>query len=291
MHPLTEREIAGDVAGDDLVTRLSDRWLDAIPTQLPTLDIDGYLRLALRGSFPELAFTERTARQRRLWFDSYLEDLVTRDVESMGTARDPIRLRRYVTTLVLNLAGQPTDASLFRDAEIDAKTASAYDRALTNLAVLDIVPAWTSNRLKRLTKAGKRYLVDAALAAAAADVSENEIIHDGDLRSRWFDAFAAMQLRAELTVASPRRGLYHLRVEGGRHEVDLVVGLGRERLFGIEVKAGAAPIRKDTRHLIWLRDKLGRNFAGGVVLHSGQAVVELGDRIAAIPLSVVWTSS
>ena len=209
----------------------------------------------------------------------------------MVTARDPIRLRRYVTTLVLNLAGQPTDASLFRDAEIDAKTASAYDRALTNLAVLDIVPAWTSNRLKRLTKAGKRYLVDAALAAAAADVSENEIIHDGDLRSRWFDAFAAMQLRAELTVASPRRGLHHLRVEGGRHEVDLVVDLGRGRLFGIEVKAGAAPTREDTRHLIWLRDELGKNFAGGVVLHSGQAVVELGDRITAIPLSVVWTTS
>lgn len=76
------------------------------------------------------------------------------------------------------------------------KVALAYDRALTNLAVLDIVPGWPSNRLKRLTKAGRRYLVDSALAAAAA-VSENEIIHDGDLRSRWFDAFAAMQLRAE----------------------------------------------------------------------------------------------
>ncbi len=291
MQPLTEREIAGEVTGDDFVTRLSDRWLDAVPTQLLPLDIDAYLHLALRGSFPELAFTERTARQRRLWLDSYLEDLVTRDVESIGTARDPVRLRRYVTTLALNLAGQPTDASLFRDADINAKTASAYDRALTNLAVLDIVPAWTSNRLKRLTKGGKRYLIDTAFAAAAADVSENEIIHDSDLRGRWFDAFAAMQLRAELAAASPRRGLHHLRVEGGRREVDLVVELGRGRLFGIEVKAGAAPTREDARHLMWLRDEVGKNFAGGIVLHTGQAVVELDDRIAAVPLSVMWNSS
>ena len=291
MHPLTEREIAGEVSGDDLITRLSNGWLGAVPRQLPALDIDDYMRLATRGSFPELAFTERTARQRRLWLDSYLDDLVTRDVESIGAPRDPVRLRRYLTTLALNLAGQPTDASLFRDADINAKTAVAYDRSLTNLAVLDIVPAWTSNRLKRLTKAGKRYLVDTALAAAAADVNEHEIIRDGDLRGRWFDAFAVMQLRAELAAASPRRAMYHLRVEGGRHEVDLVVDLGRGRLFGIEFKAGTAPTHEDARHLVWLRDELGKNFAGGVVLHSGQAVVALGDRVAAVPLSALWSAT
>ena len=289
MHPLAEREISGKIQGDDLVTRLCDRWLDAVSSKLPTLDIDAYLGLALRGSFPELAFAERTPRQRRLWLDSYLEDLVSRDVGSIDTSRDPIRLQRYVTALALNLAGQPSDATLFRDAGINAKTAAAYDRALTNLAILDVAPAWASNRLKRLTKAGKRYLVDTALAAAAADVSESEIVHDGDLRSRWFDAFAAMQLRAEVNVSSPRRVLHHLRVEGGRHEVDLVIDLGRGRLFGVECKAGTAPTREDARHLIWLRDELGKNFAGGVVLHSGQAVVELDDRIAAIPLSAVWS--
>ena len=131
MHPLTEREIVGNVTGDDLITRLAEGWLDAVPSRPPTLDIDGYLRLATRGSFPELAFTERTARQRRLWFDSYLDDLVTRDVESIGAPRDPVRLRRYLTTLALNLAGQPSEASLIRDADINAKTGVAYDRALT----------------------------------------------------------------------------------------------------------------------------------------------------------------
>lgn len=288
MHPLAEREVAGNVEGDDFVTRLVDGWLEAVPSRLPTLDIDDYLRAAVRGSFPELAFAERTDRQRRLWLDSYLDDLVTRDVESVDTRRDPARLRRYLTVLALNLAGQPSEASLFRDAGINARTAAAYDRALSNLAVLDIVPAWASNRLKRLTKAGKRYLVDTALAATAADVSEHEIVRDGDLRGRWFDAFAMMQLRAELAAASPRRKMQHLRIEGGRHEIDLVVDLGRDRLFGIEFKAGAAPDREDARHLVWLRDELGRSFVGGVVLHSGRAVVELDDRIGAVPLSAAW---
>lgn len=288
IHPLTEREIHGDGPGDDFVTRLAVGWLDAIPAQLPALDIDAYVRLATRGSFPELALVDRTARQRRMWTDSYLDDLITRDI---GSGRDPARLRRYVTTIALNLAGQPTDASLLRDAGINAKTADAYDRALTDLAVLDIVPAWTSNRLKRLTKAGKRYLVDTALAAAAADVTEEAIIRDSGLRGRWFDAFAAMQLRAELAAASPRRAMHHLRVEGGRHEVDLVVEAGRGRLFGIELKAGAAPTPEDAKHLIWLRNELGKDFAGGIILHAGQAVIELDDRIAAVPLGAMWASA
>lgn len=289
LHPLTEREIHGAAQGDDLVTRLTRDWLDAIPTTLPELDLDAYVGLALRGAFPETAFVERTPRQRRLWFDSYIDDLVTRDMASIGSDRDPVRLRRYLTTLALNLAGQPTDASLISDASVNAKTAAAYDRALTNLAVLDIAPAWASNRLKRLTKSGKRYLVDTGLAAAAADVDQVDIVGVSDLRGRWIDAFAAMQLRAELAAASPRRTLHHLRVEGGRREVDLVVDLGRGRVFAIEVKAGSAPTRDDARHLIWLRDELGADFVGGIVLHTGQAVTELDHRIAAAPLSAFWS--
>lgn len=288
LHPLAEREINGDVAGEGLVARLKRDWLDAIPDRLPELAIDDYLHLASRGSFPDLAFLERTERQRRLWLESYVEDLVTRDVQAIDAPRDPQRLRRYLSALALNLAGQPSDASLLRDAGINAKTAAAYERALTGLAIVDVVPAWASSRLKRLAKAGKRYLVDTALAATAAGVGEEDLIHDSDLRGRWFDAFAVMQLRAELAAESPRMPMYHLRVDGGRHEVDIVIDVGRGRLFGIECKAGTAPSRVDARHLVWLRDELGKNFAGGIVLHTGQAVVELDDRIAAAPLSAMW---
>jgi len=289
MHPLTERELEGDTTTDGLITRLDRAWLDAVPARLPHLTIDDYVERSLRGSFPDLVFAERTVRQRELWLNSYLDDLVSHDVESVDAPRDPERLRRYVTALALNLAGQPSDAALIRDAGINARTAVSYERALTNLAVLDVVPAWASSRLKRLTKAGKRYLVDTALAGAAAGLTEHDVIHDGDLRGRWFDAFAMMQLRAEMAIASPRTSIHHLRVEGGRHEVDAVVDLGRGRVFGIGFKAGTAPTREDARHLMWLRGELGEKFAGGLILHAGQAVVELDDRLAAVPLSAMWT--
>lgn len=42
----------------------------------------------------------------------------------------------------------------------------------------------------------------------------------------------------------------HLRVDNGRHDIDAVIDVGRGRLFCIEFKAVAAPLRKDARHLM-----------------------------------------
>lgn len=285
MHPLTEFEIEG-CSGEGLVQRLLSNWLD-LP-RAPAASIDDILGRATRGGFPELGYSNRTERQRSLWLASYLDDLVSRDVSSIGAPRDPVRMRRYLEVLALNLAGQPSDTALLRDAELNTRTAAAYERALSSLGVLELIPAWVTSRLKRLTKGTKRYLTDTGLAATAAGIDMRDILGSADLLGRWFDAFATMQIRAEVAGMFPSPRLHHLRVESGRHEVDLVLDLGNGKVFGIEFKAGAAPTLDDARHLAWLRDEYGKKFVGGVVLHSGQAITELGDRIGAVPLSMSW---
>jgi predicted AAA+ superfamily ATPase len=285
MHPLTEAEVNGR-QGPGLVHRLTTTWLDlATP---PAAGIDECIDRAFRSGFPDLAYATRTARQRSMWLSSYLGDLVSRDVSSIGAPRDPERLRRYVEVLALNLAGQPSDQALLRDADLNARTAAAYERALTTLGVIDLVPAWVTNRLKRITKGTKRYFTDTGLAAAAAGVTPSDVLGSSDLLGRWFDAFATMQVRAEAAAAFPSPRLHHLRVESGRHEVDLVLDLGNGKVFGFEFKAGAAPTLDDAKHLVWLRDEYGKRFVGGVVVHTGQVVIELADRIGAVPISASW---
>jgi hypothetical protein len=132
--------------------------------------------------------------------------------------KDPVKLRRYLNVLALNNAGTPSDTSLYRTAGVNAKTAAGYDQLLRNLYVLDIVPAWTSNRLKRIVKQGKRYIVDSGPAAAAAGLDAATILSDPDLVGRCFDAFATSQLRPEIATAQPRQVLHHFRSEAGRRE-------------------------------------------------------------------------
>ncbi len=291
LYPLVERELQPqlDLGRPSFLARLATSGVGEliVPPGAPT--IDDYVAMALRGGFPEVAYRERTHRARTIWLTSYLDDLVTRDASTFDTAKDPIKLRRYVSVLALNNAGVPSDATLYRAADVNAKTAAGYDQLLRNLYVLDVVPAWATNRLNRLVKQGKRYMVDSGLAATAAGLDAPTILGDGGLVGRCFDALAVAQLRSEMALNQPRPAVHHLREEGGRREVDLVVELGAGRVVGLEFKAGSAPTESDAKHLFWLRDQLGNDFIAGAVIHSGPAVYELGDRVYAIPLCAVWS--
>jgi predicted AAA+ superfamily ATPase len=253
-----------------------------------TPDLRGYVDLLLRSGFPEP--TLRLAESpRRRWLDSYVEHLLTRDAEQVDRGRDPWRLRRYLEALALNTAGIVDDRTLFEAAGINRKTALAYERLLVNLAVVEAIPAWTSNRLKRLVLSPKRYVVEPALVGAVLGIDVDFVIRNGDLLGRLLDTFVAAQLRAELASASSRPRLYHLRQQQGRFEVDLLAELGGGRLIGIEVKADAAPTADSARHLAALRDRYPDTFIAGIVLHTGPRAYRLGDRLAAAPISTLWS--
>jgi predicted AAA+ superfamily ATPase len=256
-----------------------------IPADAP--DLGDYIELALRGGFPEPAL-RLSPRTRGDWLESYLDQLLTRDVELLGEKRDPERLRRFFEVLALNSAGLVTNKTLYETAHVGAKTAEAYEGLLKNLMVVDAVPAWWSNGLKRLVQTPKRYVSDAALIGAALRIDTRGVLRDGDLLGRILDTFVVAQLRAELPVATSRPRLYHLRQADGRHEVDILLELGGGRVIGIEVKATAAPGASSAAHLSWLREELGDRFVCGVVLHTGKRIYRLDGNIVAAPICALW---
>ncbi len=285
MHPMTVGERQGRPALEPFLDRIAAHGTVESPREAP--DLRGYLELAVAGGFPESALAA-TDRARERWAESYVDQLLTRDVAQLEGARDPARLRRYFEALALNSAGVVTDKTLADAAGIGAKTAAAYDRLLANLLVCDATPAWTSNRLKRLARSSKRYLADASLLAAALRVDAEGVLRDGDLLGRVVDTFVASQLRAEVGLSRTRPRLFHLREEQGRHEIDLVAELGGRRVVGIEVKATSAPRADDAKHLAWLRDHLGDRFTAGVVFHTGPRTFTLGERLVAAPIATLW---
>lgn len=284
MYGMTVREREGRLGADMFVDLVASGRMPVLPPERP--DVTDYVRIALRGGFPEpLRLAERS---RDRWLDGYVDQLLTRDAEGIEPGRDPARLRRYLEAYVSRTAGIVEDTTLLEAAGLDRRTGLAYERLLTNLFVVESVPAWTSNRLKRLARRPKRYLVEPALLAAVLQLDARAVFRDGDLLGRLLDTFVAAQLRAELASSSRRPRLYHLREEHGRQEIDLLAELGGERMIAIEVKADAAPDRQAARHLRWLRDRLGDRFVAGVVFHTGPVVFPLDERILAVPICALW---
>jgi len=171
-------------------------------------------------------------------------------------------------------------------AGLNIRTATAYDRLLQALGVLDVVPGWSSNRLKRLIQRGKRYLTDTALAAAALRVDAGDLLRDGALIGRFLDAYVAAQLRPEIAVSPHTPGMYHLRDRDG-HEIDLLVDYGRKGQLAGEIKATAAPRPADASHIRWLMER-HPTVRTGIILHTGPSIYHLSDTVIAAPIATLW---
>ncbi|MCV7145785.1 ATP-binding protein [Mycobacterium riyadhense] len=285
MYGLTVAESQGRPDKPAFLDVLANGGVPPNPQRPP--DLVGYLDLALAGGYPEPLLL-RPARSRAHWLESYVEQLITRDAAELQHGRDPDRLRRYFAAVALNTAGFVEQTTLAGAAGVDKRTAAAYEQLLRNLLVVDALPAWTTNRLKRLVRGPKRHLTDVALLSGAVGVDTAAVLADGALLGRVLETFVLAQLRAEVPACHTRPRLYHLRQEQGRREIDIVAELGGRRVIGIEVKAGTAT-RTDARHLGWLRDEYDDRFLAGVILHTGTHLYELGDRITAAPIAALWS--
>ena len=286
MFGMTVREQAGLGGGGVPFLDRVVAGADLLPTA-DTPDLRGYVELALRGGFPEPALRLGESA-RRAWLERYVEHLLTRDAEQIDGGRDPVRLRRYLEAYTLNTAGIIDERTLFDAAGINRRTAQAYERLLGNLLVVAALPAWTSNRLKRLVLMPKRHLVEPALAGSILGLDTTLVLREGDLMGRLLDTFVVAQLRAELATSATRPRLYHVRQQQGRLEVDLLAELAGGRLVAIEVKVDSAPSPDAARHLATLRDLYPETFVAGIVLHTGPRAYGLGDRLFAVPISSLW---
>ena len=273
VRPFVDRVVAGESLHGD--------------TSAP--DLRDYLELALRGGFPEPAL-ELADNPARDWLESYADQIAFRDARAYRETPDAERMRRYLSAFAVNSAATPQDKTLYDATGITRKTALAYERRLVDLLVVDRVPAWSTNRLKRLSRTPKRYVIDSGLLAGILRIDIDDVLAGGTLLGTMIDTFVAAQLRAEAAVARSRYRLSHLRDQNGRREIDLIAELSRGRLIGIEIKAAAGVGRSDARHLIWLRDSLGESFVAGVVFHTGPDTFELDDRIVAAPISSLWAT-
>lgn len=285
MYGMTVRELLLRTGSRSFLDAVVEGARPALPRRLP--DLRDYVDLALTGGFPHAAL-RLSSHARRRWLEGYLEQVLTRDAAEIDGGRDPVRFQRYFEAYALNTAGVVHDTTLYEAGGLNRRTAVAYERLLQNLLLVESVPCWSSNRLKRLVRAAKRYVVDPALVGARLRLDVDAVLRDGDLLGRLLDTFVTAQLRSEVVVSETRPRIFHLRQEQGRHEIDLVAELAARRVVGVEVKADSAPGERDAQHLGWLRDAIGQRFVAGIVFHTGPRIYPLAEKITAVPICALW---
>ena len=117
----------------------------------------------------------------------------------------------------------------------------------------------------------------------AADGSGVPIIRDGPLLGALFESFVTLSVRVLAQAAEART--FHLRTQGGRHEIDLIVESARG-VVGIEVKLAPSVRDEDVAHLHWLREQIGQDCTDLVVITTGAEAYRRSDGVAVVPLAL-----
>lgn len=286
MGPVSRRELTGSLQS---VGSWIQSLADGVAPNLngPDLNLLDYANLIVAGGFPEVVYRDRSTAAAAKWYRSYIDQLVSRDTGP--GSRDPERLRSWLIAAAACTAQTPQDTTLNTAAGVNRATGSSFETLLTDLGMIERIPAWSTNRLTTLTSQSKLVISDPGLACAIMGVDVAELMTDGVLLGQMLETFVASQIGPELAFGTDGYRMCHLRTQGGRQEVDFVLAKGRA-VVGLEVKASAAPTTADARHLRWLAQHLGPNFRCGAVLHTGSGTYRLDDRIVALPIRAIWQS-
>ncbi len=283
---------AGEVRSspESFVDRLYADGPDIASANCEPLARADYAESICVGGFPELVLGPTTQRFRTAWCRSYVET-----VTAAATVSQVANVRRpgVVTDLLRQLAARSAQeiviSDLTRELVVDESTVRSYLDVLETLYLVRLVPAWTTSETNRVKRRPVGHVLDSALAAHLVDVTADQL---SDLSSPWMgpllESYVVGEIAKQIGWAEKPTRLLQFR-DRQQHEVDVVLERGTA-IAAIEVKATSTPRAKDARHLAYLRDRLGARFRIGVVLHTGQQRVALGDRLVAVPVSALWAT-
>ena len=267
-----------------------DRWPGDVPPAIDRAELVDWL---LEGGYPEVVTEHLSGRRRRDWFEAYVRDVVSREaLRPLAEVRLERELRGMVRLMAARSSQELQISGLAADAGLSRETTGNYVTLLEALHLVVLVPGWATSATTRAKRRPKIFVVDTGLAADVTGTGEEAfgLRSDGRMAGALFENLVMTEIQKQASWSERPVAISHFRDRNGA-EIDIVVEERRSgQVAGVEVKFTATPTDRHAGHLARMRDRLGKRFTVGIVLHAGQQVLPLGDRLWALPVSALWRS-
>ena len=262
----------------------------------PGIQIKSIIDLVCRGGWPRVASSTPSSAQRYL--RNYLDDISRTDIALLDDVkRDPVGVRRLLTSFGRNIGTKASYSTLAKDASgdretpIHTRTVKGYLQALERLFVVEDLPAWQPHLRSKaqLRTTPTRHFVCPSLAVAALRTNSARLRADLEFFGFLFESLVVRDLR----VYSQLEGcqLSHYRDEYGL-EIDVILERADGEWAAFEVKLGseegvleAVESLRKLRTLIDTR-RMGEPRKLAVITATGIGF-ELPDGIAVIPITAL----
>lgn len=221
----------------------------------------------LRGGFPDL-FMHDTI-DASLWFASYLQTYLERDVRQVRKVGDLTDFQRFLELLaafngqIINLS------SMSRDLGVVVNTVKSWLSVLEASCQIMLVKPFYMNRGKRIIKSPKVYFLDTGLLCHLNGISEPAQVFKGVSSGQLFETVVLGEIVRQFYKSGKIPRIYYWRTSHGE-EIDFIIE-DAGKLIPIEVKTGTKATPEATKELV----RFSRLFASRV---KELILVNLSDR-------------
>ncbi|WP_020505167.1 ATP-binding protein [Lamprocystis purpurea] len=233
-----------------------------------------------RGAFPRIALDPDMPRD--IFYRSYLQTYIERDVRSLARVGDTLAFQRCVRAAAARTGQLVNFADLARDVDVDQKTVKAWLSILETSGLVYLLPPWHSNVTKRLVKTPKLYFLDTGLCAWLTQWTSPQSLEAGAMSGPALETHVITEVLKGYWHNGRTGNLFFYR-DRDMKEIDLLIEQD-DTLYPVEIKKTATPSRHAAGNFGVL-DKTGRRIGEGAVLCLKETDVPLSTTVSAIP---VW---
>jgi len=245
---------------------------------IPSAGLQELHRYWFAGGYPE-PWIKNSPRFRGLWMHNYIRTYLERDIVQLFPGLNRQKYRLFLQMLS-NLSGTVINYSqVARTLGVSQPTAREYFHIAHGTFVWRHIQPYETNAEKRIVKHPKGYMRDTGLLHHLLHLgSLDDLLAHPGMGQSWEAMIIENLLRNLNALGTPCNYSYYRT--GGGAEVDLILE-GEFGLLPIEIKYGQ---KVSFQELRGIRDFIReRNCRYGLVIHNGEKVERLEERLFAIP--------
>lgn len=200
--------------------------LELLPFSWPEVSPHGETKLenlVHRGMYPQLRTT--VDLNFDLWFSSYINTYVQRDVRSQLAIRDLSAFETLLRLLAARVGQELNMDALSSEVGVSSVTIKAWLSVLEASYVVYLLRPYFNNFGKRLVKSPKLYFVDTGLVSYLTRTTTEDSVLSGPLAGALFENFVILELLKSYHFHGKQAPLYYWRSQDGT-EIDVLIDQG-----------------------------------------------------------------
>jgi len=202
-------------------------------------------KLIWQGSFPRIITNKNASAARKLFYDSYIQTYIERDVKDFYNIENEINFYNFLVAAAARTGQLLNYSDLARDVHIDIRTAKLWLEILERSCLIQLLYPYSSNIAKRTIKTPKLYFLDTGLASHLCSWETADALRNGAQSGAMLETYAFAEILKSYWHNGGNPNIFFYR-DTDQKEVDFVIEKNMT-LYPIEVKKTANPNADDCK--------------------------------------------